>query len=263
MIGTIRVVFALLLVALVTIVLAPLQYSAVKLGWPRPTVVPLLWHRIALKALGVRVRVKGALSADRPLLIAANHVSWIDIVAIGATAPVSFIAKSETAGWPFAGWLARMQRTVFVEREKRRKAGEQASDIGRRLAAGDVMVLFAEGSTSDGNMILPFKSTLFGAAKMALDEGAAERVLIQPLAIAYTRLHGLPMSRRHRALVSWIGDGELVPHVKMLLLEGGVDVELHFGEPFAFDKATQRKHVASRAELQVRAMQATANRHPA
>jgi len=263
MLGTIRIVSALLMVAVVTIVLAPLQYSALKLGWPRPTLVPQLWHRVALKALGFRVRTHGVLSRERPLFIASNHISWTDIMVIGSVAPASFIAKSETAGWPFVGWLARMQRTVFVERQRKRKAGEQVSDIARRLAAGDVMVLFAEGSTSDGNIVLPFKSTLFAAAKLALDEGTAERVVIQPLAIAYTRLHGLPMNRMHRTLATWIGDQDLAPHIKTLLSEGGIDVELHFGEPFEFTAATNRKQVAALAEAQVREMHRQAVRYPA
>lgn len=262
MIGKIRSFLALLLVAAATLVLAPLQYSALKLGFPRRTLAPMLWHRLVLNALGFRVHVKGEMSADRPLFIAANHISWTDIMVIGSVAPVSFIAKSETAGWPFIGWLARMQRTVFIERERKRKSGEQASEIARRLADGDPMVLFAEGSTSDGNVILPFKSTLFGAAKMAIDEGSADRVVIQPLAIAYTRLHGMPMQRVHMPIATWIGDTDLVPHVRKLLKEGAIDVELRFGEPFEFTPATKRKSISGRAERQVRELHADALRNP-
>ncbi|MDP1363256.1 hypothetical protein, partial [Klebsiella variicola] len=81
-----------------------------------------------------------------------------------------------------------------------------ANEIGARLAKGDAMVLFAEGTTGDGNMVLPFKTTLFGAASMAIAEGAADEVFIQPVAIAYTRLHGVPLGRRWRPVASWIGD---------------------------------------------------------
>jgi len=263
MIGRIRTGLALLLVAGVTIPLGPVQWLAIRTGFPRPSLVPRLWHRVASRALGMRVRVTGRIAADRPLLLVSNHVSWIDIVAIGAAADVSFIAKSEMAGWPVAGWLARMQRTVFVERERRRKSGEQANEIGSRLLDGDVMVLFAEGTTGDGNAVLPFKSTLFGAAKMALTGGASERVFIQPMAIAYTRFHGMPMQRIHMPMAAWIGDADLMPHAGALLKEGAIDVELRFGEPFAFDAVSDRKAVAALAEAEVRRLHAEALRNPA
>src|SRR5699024_2425680 len=138
----------------------------------------------------------------------------------------SFIAKADMATWPVMGWLARLQRTIFIERERRRTSGKQAGEIGRRLAAGEAVVLFAEGTTGDGNLVLPFKSTLFGAATMALQEGAIDKVYIQPLTIAYTRIQGMPMGRRGRSLAAWIGDTELAPHAATLLKEGAVDVEL-------------------------------------
>lgn len=263
MIGTIRTAWAVTVAAATTLALAPVHYSALHLGFPKKTLVPRLWHRVVVKALGLRVHVRGGLSGERPLFVAANHVSWLDIMVIGSVAPVSFISKSELAGWPGIGWLARMQRSVFIERERRRKSGEQASEIGRRLTEGDVMVLFAEGTTSDGNIVLPFKSTLFGAAKLVLDEGVAERVVVQPMAIAYTRLHGLPMNRLHRPLVSWIGDADLVPQIRSVLREGAVDVEVLFGEPFEFTRGTDRKAVCSRAEAAVRELHRRALRDPA
>ena len=152
---------------------------------------------------------------------------------------VSFIAKSEIAGWPVIGWLSSLQRSVYVERERKRKSGEQASEIAGRLAAGQPIVLFAEGSTGDGNMLLPFKSTLFGAAAKAIAEGAADKVYIQPVAIVYTRLHGMPMGRQHRPLAAWIGDQDLVPHLRRCSREGAIDVEVHFGEPIEFSAGTE------------------------
>ena len=159
---------------------------------------------------------------------------------------VCFIAKSEISGWPIFGWLARLQRTFFIERDKPGKSGEQASELARRLAAGDVMVLFAEGSTSDGNLILPFKSTLFGAASAAIREGVAEKVHIQPVAITYMRVHGMPMGRQHRPLAAWIGDSDLVPHLGAILREGAMDVDIRFGEPIEFNAASDRKAVTRR-----------------
>jgi 1-acyl-sn-glycerol-3-phosphate acyltransferase len=244
--------------ALYAVLLLAVQWLAVRLGWPLQKSVPLLFHRGALRVLGVRVTVEGAPAADRPLLLTANHASWLDIVVLGSLMPLSFIAKSEVAAWPVFGTLAKLQRTVFVERERRSKTGEQAAAIARRLSEGDAMVLFAEGTTSDGNVVLPFRSSLLGAARAAIDAGGHAHVLVQPVAIAYTRLHGLPLGRTWRPLVAWLGDAELLPHLMTLAREGAVDVTVRFGEPVAFDREGDRKAVAAGAERAVRRLLSSA-----
>jgi len=254
MIKKLRTLLALGLVAVGTLVMVPLQILSMKTGlWPE-TVILKIWHGMILKAIGVRVHVKGALARERPLLIAANHISWTDIMVLGSFADVKFIARADMEGWPLIGMLSKLQRTVFIERERKRTSGDQASEIAGRMARGDAMVLFAEGSTGDGNRVLPFKSTLFGAASMAIAEGAAEQVFIQPVAIAYTRLHGVPMGRRHRPIAAWIGDQDLMPHLKVLLAEGAVDAEVHFGDPVPFSKGSNRKETARLMEAKVREM---------
>ena len=257
MIGTIRAGFALFLMVISGLLLAPVQYLAVQTGLFSPTIIPRIWHRLVTRVLGFRVTVHGEMTGQRPLMLASNHVSWSDITVLSGIASVCFIAKSELGGWPIFGTLARLQRTIFVERQHRRTSGEQASELAGRLAAGDVMVLFAEGSTSDGNLIMPFKSTLFGAAEMAIRSGAAEKVAIQPVAITYTRVHGMPMGRLHRRLAAWIGDMDLVPHLASVLREGAMDVEVRFGAPVEFDAAGDRKAVTRQMEDSVRTMVAT------
>lgn len=262
MIGRIRLVVALGWFAASTLVLIPLQLVAMKSKLWSEWRVPRLWHRSNVRTLGFRIHQQGELTDMRPLVVAANHVSWTDIPVIGSRCDVSFIAKADMARWPVLGWLARLQRTIFIERDRKRTSGAQASEIARRLADGDAVVLFAEGTTGDGNSVLPFKSTLFGAATMAIAEGAADRVYIQPLTIAYTRIHGIPMGRRHRPFASWIGDAELVPHAAALLREGAVDVELHFGEPIEFSPGDDRKAATRRVEADVRAMLQAALSNP-
>lgn len=254
MIKKIRIVLALGFVAAGSAVLVPLQILSMKTGWWPETTILKIWHRMIVRALGMRIHVRGTLSDQRPLLVAANHISWTDIMVLGSFADVKFIARADMEGWPLIGMLSKLQRTVFIERERKRSSGDQASEIGGRMAKGDAMVLFAEGSTGDGNMILPFKSTLFGAASMAISEGAAHAVFIQPVAIVYTRLHGVPLGRRHRPLAAWIGDEDLMPHLKVLMAEGALDVEVHFGEPIAFSKGSNRKEIARQMESRVSAM---------
>jgi 1-acyl-sn-glycerol-3-phosphate acyltransferase len=254
MIGRIRIGLALLLVCTATLILAPLQFFILSAGFVDQGALPRLWHWIIVKALGLRVHVRGEIAPQRPLLIASNHISWTDIMVIGSLAEVTFIAKSDVAGWPVLGALSRLQRTMFVERERKGKSNQQAGEVAGRLAGNDVLVLFAEGSTGDGNHMLPFKSTLFGAARMVLDAGDTETVYIQPVAIAYTKLHGMPMGRQHRVVASWIGDADLVPHLKEVLREGAMDVEVQFGEPLEFRAGSDRKQVTRRVEERVRAM---------
>ncbi|MFI0846365.1 lysophospholipid acyltransferase family protein [Mesorhizobium sp. IMUNJ 23232] len=263
MIGTVRTVLALTVVALTTLVLAPLQMFCLKTRLCRGRRLLRFWHKVATRMLGIRIRVFGGAAPGRPLMIAANHVSWLDITVLAAVAEVSFIAKSEMSGWPIFGWFSRMQRSVYVERDRRRKSGDQASEIAVRLADGDVMVLFAEGTTGDGNQILPFKTTLFGAASMMLSASRHDEMWIQPVALAYTRLQGLPMGRQYRGLAAWIGDEDLVPHLGAVLREGAMDVEVHFGEPVLFTAKSNRKEVARLTEERVRKMLSAALANPA
>jgi 1-acyl-sn-glycerol-3-phosphate acyltransferase len=254
MIGTIRAGLALFLMVTSGLLLAPLQYLAIRTGLFSVTIIPRAWHKLVTWALGFRVTVHGEITRQRPLMLASNHVSWSDITILSSLAGVCFISKSELAGWPIFGTLGRLQRTIFVERERKRTSGAQARDLAKRLAAGDAMVLFAEGSTSDGNRIMPFKSTLFGAAELAIRSGAADNVLIQPVAITYLRIHGMPMGRLHRPLATWIGDSDLVPHLLSILREGAIDVEVRFGAPVEFNAQSSRKAVTQQMEGIVRQM---------
>jgi 1-acyl-sn-glycerol-3-phosphate acyltransferase len=262
MIGWLRMVIGLFLFVVATLLVAIFQPIALKTGLWHEKYIPRWWYRFTSGVLGMRVHRTGEMAAVRPLLLAANHVSWIDIIALGAVADVYFVAKADMAKWPVIGWLCTLQRTVFVERERRGRSGDQANEIGTRLAAGDPMVLFAEGTTSDGNLLKPFNSTLFGAAKTALAAAPEGKVYIQPVAIAYTRLHGMPLGRDKRGHVAWIGDQDLLPHVVALLRGGALDAEIRLGDPVAFDASRKRKEPARRIEENVREMIVSAIRDP-
>ncbi|WP_309084252.1 lysophospholipid acyltransferase family protein [Chelativorans sp.] len=244
----------ILLIALYTPPLMLVQELALRTGWWSDRTVPRLWHRLTLKALGVRVHRAGGPAEGRPLLIMSNHVSWTDILVLGSIADVHFIAKSEVQHWPVLGTFARLQRSVFVERDRRRAAPNQTREIAGRLSDGDPMVLFAEGTTGDGNRVMPFKSTLLDAARLALQRQETRRVLVQPVAIAYLRRNGLLLSWRERGSMAWIGDMDFVPHLMMMLRQGAVDVEVRFGDPIPFSADGNRKTVARAAEAEVRRM---------
>jgi lyso-ornithine lipid O-acyltransferase len=257
MIGVARILFVVLIVFLFTVPLLPVQYLSVRFERFYHKSLPRFWHRVIAKLLGLRVHVTGNLVQDRPLLIAANHSSWADIIVLSTVAEVSFIAKSEVRDWPLFGMFAVLQRSVFVEREQKHRSGQQANTIAERLAKGDVMVLFAEGTTSDGNRVLPFKSSLFGAAQLALRDTDTHRVLVQPVSIAYTKVHGLPLGRYMRPIASWPGSVTLLPSLCAMLREGALDVEVRIGEPIEFTPKSSRKAVACDMEAKVRVMMLT------
>lgn len=250
--GKLRAILILASLAVVTLLTAPLQALALRTSRRAARRIPVLYHRVLLALLGVRLGVVGAAAPDRPLLLVANHVSWLDIPLLSATGPLSFVAKREVGTWPVVRTLARLQRTIFVDRERRSATGGTRNEIAARLSDGDVMVLFAEGTSNDGNRVLPFKTALFGAVP-AGREGEVRPLMVQPVSIAYTRVHGVPMGRQYRPLVAWHGDKDLAPHVMAFLRAGPVDATIVFGEPIALSEGRGRKDVARLAEDRVRA----------
>lgn len=237
--------------------LVPVQIVGMRFGRPVAGRVPVLVHRLFLRLFNVRVRVVGAPpDPGTPTLILANHVSWLDIPVLSSLRPMSFIAKSEIAEWPVVGILSRLQRCVFLDRSRRSATAEVNRVVAARLAGGDAIVLFAEGTTGDGIRLLPFRSSLVGAAKAAVadpDPGADPiRIRLQPLALVYLGRTGLPVTRREMPDLAWYGDMELPPHLAAFVRRGPVDVVAVWGEPIAFEAASDRKTATAEAEASVR-----------
>lgn len=256
--GTLRAIIVLSVLTPVTLLAIPIQWLAVRTGSGLARRIPVIWHRFTRFLVGLRVTVHGAVTSERPLLVVSNHTSWIDIIVLGSIMPLSFVAKSEVAGWPIFGLFARLQRTVFVDRNRRSTTAKTAQEVARRLNDGDAVVLFAEGTSNNGNEVLRFKTGLLGAARQAITDNGGSHVCVQPLAIAYTRMHGIPMGRRYRPLVAWYGDMELVPHLWALLKLGSIDVDVYWGPPISYDADGDRKDVAAKAEDMVRTITAAA-----
>jgi 1-acyl-sn-glycerol-3-phosphate acyltransferase len=252
----VRVFFVVLVLAVVTAIGIPLQWISLKLGLPSRRWIPVLFHRICATMFGLHVNVRGQPASQRPLLLVANHSSWLDITVLTSILPAVFVAKSEIAGWPLFGLFARLQRSVFVDRARRQATRDVNRTIASRLAEGDPVVLFGEGTAGDGNRVLPFRSALLGALRDAV--GNDGRGWVQPVSIAYTRLHGLPMGRQHRPFAAWYGDMDLLPHLIGVLREGALDVDVTFGVPFEVGSEVDRKSLAHTTEHSVRRMTAHA-----
>ena len=248
-----RAAVVVVVFAVVTLTLMPIQWLAIALRRPLRRRIPVLYHRFVCRLLGIRVRCTGAPVDRRPLLIVANHSSWLDISVITAQAPVVFVAKAEIARWPFFGLLAKLQRSVFVERDRRQKTGDVNAEIARRLAEGDPVLLFGEGTAGDGNRVLPFRTALIGAARDAIASAEhVSQVWIQPLSIAYVSQQGIPLGRHLRPRAAWYGKMKLTEHIGGIVRSGAVDVWVTWGEPIAYDGATDRKALARLLESSVR-----------
>jgi 1-acyl-sn-glycerol-3-phosphate acyltransferase len=240
---------------LVTLLLIPWQESALRLGLKRRKTFPHRYHRFLCRLFGIRVTVLGAPVQSHGVLMVANHTSYFDILVFSAAARVSFIAKHEVAAWPLFGTLARLQETVFIERDKRSQTVNMRDVIRQRLVDGDALILFPEGTSDDGNRVLPFKSALLGAAETEIgaDElGRPRHAPVQPVTISYVGFYGLPMGRDMRPFFAWYGDMDLVPHLWEALTAGPFEAVVEFHPPLSIDSTGGRKALANIAETIIR-----------
>jgi 1-acyl-sn-glycerol-3-phosphate acyltransferase len=199
--------------------------------------------RTTLWLLGLRVQSSGRPMRARGAVV-ANHISWLDIHVLNAAAPLYFVAKAEVAAWPGIGWLARATGTVFVARD-RAEAPAQKLLLEARLRAGHRLVIFPEGTSSDGRRVLPFKPTLFAAF---FEHGLAEVLRIQPVSLTYLALDGADPR-----FYGWWGDMEFGAHLLAVLAaprQGRVEVVWH--PPLAVKDFAGRKPLAAACEAAVR-----------
>ncbi len=226
------------------LLLLPAHLVALASGSRLSRRIPVFFHRGLLHLFGIRVRRIGRPSDQPPTLFASNHTSWLDIVVLSSLAPVSFVAKAEIAGWFFFGWLAKLQRSIFIDR-RRSQAVAHGTELTRRLADSDNIVLFPEGTSGDGNRVLRFRSALFNFA----EREALRSLTVQPVSICYSGLNGLPLDRRNRPLITWYGGMDLLPHVWRLLGHGHMEVTVSFHPPLP--EVSDRKQLARLAERSV------------
>lgn len=195
--------------------------------------------RGALRLIGIKLLVDGTLSPKAGAVV-ANHSSWLDIFVLNAVKRVYFVSKSEVAGWPGIGWLARATGTVFIER-KRARAADQAQVFQERLQAGHRLLFFPEGTSSDGQRVLPFKTTLFAAffAPELHDE-----MQVQPVTVAYTAPKG-----QDPRFYGWWGDMDFGPHfLRVLAAPRQGTVRIFYHAPLTVRDFDTRKLLAQAAQ---------------
>jgi 1-acyl-sn-glycerol-3-phosphate acyltransferase len=222
-----------------TLPLMPVQLFLVFARLRAAERLPVFYHRLCCRIFGFDIVQLGQVSPARPTLFVSNHSSYLDIPVLGSLMPASFVAKTEVASWPGFGWLAKLQRTVFVDR-RRGTTHRQRDDLQSRLEAGDNLILFPEGTSNDGNRVLPFRSALLSVAER---QSHGQPLVVQPLSVSYTALNGIPLGHGLRPLLSWYGDMTLGSHLWHFCRLGRVRVVVEF------HPATSIAVFASRKEL--------------
>ena len=207
------------------------------------------WHAIMqrwavkmLRCLGVTVRVSGTPQAGAVLMV-ANHVSWLDIPALHASAPrTRFVSKSAIAHWPLLGRLARAGGTLFIERERKRDALRVVHEVADALRKADAVAVFPEGTTGAGHAVLPFHANLLQAA-------ITTDTLIQPVVLRYSE-PGLPVS----VAAQYIDDTTLVESVMKVCRARGLVVDVHFlpAEPSELDRRALAERLRERVATELR-----------
>lgn len=196
-------------------------------------------HRICvygLRAIGIRWTASGSLPTGQ--VIVGNHVSYVDILVLSSCAPVVFVAKKEVQGWPVFGWFAQLSGTRFIDRKRRGDVARVADDIPSALNEAVSVVLFLEGTSSDGSRVLPFKASL-------LEPAVRDQRPVVPVAIAYRVPPGHSASQE----VCWWGDMTLVPHLLNLFSLPYVEARVSFGQPILPEQ--DRKAFAARLNAEV------------
>lgn len=249
-----RLILGLLAAGLFLLLFGPPRAVAQWRGWRLGRGAAPLFQRLACAALGVEVRVHGGPAAGRRLIV-ANHVSWLDVLTLGSVEPMTFLAKKEVGAPALGGRLARLQGIIFVDRGRRRCIPSVNAEMARTMVKGEPVVLFAEATTSDGNRILPFRSSHFEAVRAAAAAGAAA---IQPVFLDYSRIGGLAVSRRDRPLFAWYGETTFMPHFRRFVAVGPTRCDVHYGRPIPVSAEIGRKTLARRTEAEIRALAAAA-----
>lgn len=205
----------------------------------RQTLVQSIFKGVCL-TLGLKIRTLGEPIAPPPCLFVSNHISYMDILVLGATLKASFVSKAEVKKWPIFGFYATLQGAIFIKRTKTTLL-QQKSLLLERLEQGGSLILFPEGTTHTGIHVLPFKSSLFESVE---HPSKKRNIKVQPLSLSYTHVSGLPLGRNERIQYAWFGNLSLLPHVISLVSQGPIIINIHLHPPILYSEMNCRKEIA-------------------
>jgi 1-acyl-sn-glycerol-3-phosphate acyltransferase len=237
LLGSIRCVRRLVFLFAWTIVAIPIQAGCLMSPGRKKVAFAQVYWATFCRLFGIRVRVIGQRAEGRGVVFVSNHSSWLDIPVLGGQLNACFVSKGEVGSWPVISLIARLGRTVYVSRQ-RGSTRKERDDMRARLTEGDNLILFPEGTTSDGSRVMPFRSAFF-----AIAEGE-DKPLIQPVSVVYDRLAGLPIGRATRPLFAWYGDMDIASHFWRLARHRGLRVTILLHAPLTPDSFADRKALA-------------------
>ena len=213
--------------------------------------LPVLFHKMLLWLLSLEVKTIGEIDqSNASNLFISNHLSYLDIPILGSKYPLRFVAKSEVKSWPLFGFLAKKGRSIFIRRNKT-DSFNQKNKILDLLSSGEKVFIFPEGTTSDGNRVLEFKSSSFSSVEN-------QNFTIQPIVIVYSDLNGIPINRWLRPMIAWYGDMDLQPHLYKLTRLKSIKAKLIYLEPVNTQNFKNRKDLSNHLEDRIRTVYSSA-----
>lgn len=207
--------------------------------------LPVIFHKLLLWLLSINIEYEGNYQRAKDCnFFVSNHLSYLDIPILGSIFPLRFVAKSEVQFWPIFGFLSKLARTIFIKREKTYSV-IQKRKIFDHLSSGDKVCMFPEGTTSDGNRVLDFKSSSFSALEN-------QKFLVQPIIIFYSDLNGIPINRWLRPVIAWYGDMDLKPHILKLVSLRSIKIRLIYIDPICSSDFVSRKDLSNYLEKKIK-----------
>ena len=206
-----------------------------------------LWYSTILKLLGFSVQVTGKLPEKQGMLIVSNHSSYMDILVIGSLLPVHFTPKSTIRHWPFIAQMVGVSQPIYIDRNDRRAIQIQNQRIATAIAAGKNVVLYPEGTTSNGTCVYPFKTGFFACLEVA-----ASPIPVLPVTITYPSCDGMMLTQNTPSPIAWYGDMTLMPHLWQLLKRSRTQVHVTVHHPVTLPGFPSRKALALDCETQIR-----------
>ena len=243
-----RLFFILIFLLLIIAFSIPIQLFCNIIGFKLKQIYPLYFYQMIKTVTGININInkKKFNKKNMGVLYIANHVSWFDIICLGTLLNARFIAKKEVSQMGIFGFLATLSNTFFIDNENKNKIVEYNHLIQKKLIAGENFIIFPEGTTSDGNGIKNFKSSML---ECAFDNN--NEINIQPISICYSKLNDIPMGIYLRRNIAWVGDTSMVATMANFLRSGKITVDIIFHDLMSVNSFKNRKELAAHCEKQI------------
>ncbi len=246
---SLRLFSILLCLSIFIIITIPIQLLLNFFKLKLKNTYPLFFYKVIKNIAGININTEGFERREPEVtgtLYIANHVSWFDILCLGSILNARFIAKKEVASMGIFGFLAKLSNTFFIDNFNKNKIYQYNNFIREKLINGESLILFPEGTTSDGNSIGKFKSSLFECLN-----SSESSINVQPISICYVRKNNLPMGIYSRRFIAWVGEISMVSSMKEFLSSGSITVNLIFHPKVLINQFNSRKELSSFCEEQI------------